>query len=208
MDSLLIKQRYIDEKIVLLAVVCDGVGSYTNGAFASARAVHLLNDWFDKLDTLTRIGMAMKDAVIYINRQIILEAEQKKIKTASTLSALILAENNYFIVHIGDSRVYCHDKQGLAVLTHDDVSVSGGLLGFIGQQDNILPGYFEGNAIGKTFLICSDGLYRRMDTSFLVSKMKILNKKLLKKTINALPQYVIERGEKDNITVAIVKIET
>ena len=39
MDSLLMKERAIDGRSVCMAVVCDGVGSMTDGAFAASSAV-------------------------------------------------------------------------------------------------------------------------------------------------------------------------
>ena len=46
MDSLFVEERRIEEKAALLAVVCDGVGSRADGAFASAYATESLASWF------------------------------------------------------------------------------------------------------------------------------------------------------------------
>lgn len=206
MDSLLLKSRDVDGKSALLAVVCDGVGSLADGAFASGTAAAMLREWFDKLETTGRIGLIMRDTVLNINSYIAAEAEKNGLNTASTLSALLLVESDYYIVHIGDSRVYSFSGGGLVTHTSDDVSESGKLTGYIGKEDEIFLQYSEGAAAGKTFLLCSDGLYKRMDESFMASMMKTWDKRTMKETMKALTDHVIKCGEQDNITLAIVKV--
>jgi len=207
MDSLLLKNRIIDKKNIMLAVVCDGVGSLSDGAFASGTAVKMLSEWFSELTDMNRIGIILRDVILKINLYIVSEAKKNNMNTASTLSALLLIENNYYAVHIGDSRIYIYENDLFSILTNDDVSESGKLRGCIGQTENIFLQYFEGAAENKTFLLCSDGLYKRMNIEFLTEKMKNFGKRYLKEYVNSLPKYVIECGEKDNITFALIKME-
>ena len=204
MDSLLLKSRAIEGKSAVLAVVCDGVGSLVDGGFASAMAVQMLSDWFDKVGTAQRIGLMVRDMVLDINRQIVYEAEKNNKDTASTLSALLMVDNDYYVVHVGDSRVYCLADNVLTALTGDDLSPTGKLTAYIGKRDDIFPQYSEGSAEGKVFLVCSDGLHNRMDLDFLASRIKNLNKRSMKEALEDLTQYVITRGEQDNITIALV----
>lgn len=208
MDSLLLKSGRISDKDALLVVVCDGVGSLRDGAFASGTAVRMLSEWFGRETNTDRIGLRMRDAILEINAYIMLEAKRKKMNTASTLSALLLIKDVYYIAHVGDSRIYSYEGDLLSVLTNDDVSESGKLTACIGQTENIVLQYSEGLAAGKIFLLCSDGLYKRMDPNFIVTKMKIENKRSLKESVEALTQYVINIGERDNISLALVKIES
>ena len=206
MDSLLLNSRRIAGKNSVLAVVCDGVGSLADGAFASGTAAVMLSEWFNKQASVERIGLIMRDTVLEINFRIVAQARERDLNTASTLSALLLVEDDYFIVHIGDSRIYSYGDGGMSVHTGDDVSESGKLLGYIGKRDEIFLQYSEGAATGKTFLVCSDGLYKRMDENFMATVMRNWSKRSVKEPIESLPQYVIKRGEQDNITLAIVKI--
>jgi serine/threonine protein phosphatase PrpC len=208
MDSLLLKCGLINETNALLAVVCDGVGSLADGDFASGTAVRKLSEWFDGVSSIEHIGLRLRDIILEINAHVISEAKQRNLETASTLSALLLIERDYHIAHIGDSRIYCYEDGELTILTSDDVSESGKLTACIGRSKDIFLQYYEGPATGKTFLICSDGAYKRMDIDFMIAKLKIWNKKSLNEPIETLPQYVIERGEQDNISLAIVKIES
>ena len=212
MDSVLLKRGTIQGRGALLALVCDGVGSMADGAFASGEATRMLGEWFDRADAADRVGLDMRDAVLRINGAIIAHAKVGRMDTATTLSALLLVENAYSVVHIGDSRIYCYDGrlaegQALSLLTGDHVSESGNLTACIGQRPDIFPQYAEGAADGKTFLLCSDGLYKRMDMGLMAAQLKGWGRQALKEPAEAMAQYVIERGETDNITVAMVKIE-
>ena len=208
MDSLLLKRGSIGKKDALLAVVCDGVGSLADGAYASGAAARMLGEWFDETETIERVGLRMRDAVLEINSIVMAEGRQKNLETASTLSALLMIGNDYYIVHVGDSRIYMYEDGALSVLTADDVSESGRLTSYIGRKDGIFIQYYEGAAAGKTFLVCSDGLYKRMDTDLLTATLKNWGKKTLKEPIEVLPRYVIDRGEQDNISLALVKLES
>lgn len=207
MDSLLLKCRSIKKEAALIAVVCDGVGSLADGAFAAGEAARLLGEWFDGLDDTNRIGLKMRDEILKINSIIAAEAMRNSIQTASTLSAVLLLSEQFFIVHVGDSRVYLYDNDSgcLSLLTNDDVSESGKLTMYIGQPNNMTLQYSEGSSAGKTILVCSDGIYKRMDTRFLSSNINADSANAAKNSVKVLTQYVIDRGEQDNITVALMK---
>jgi len=192
----------------MLAVVCDGVGSLEGGGFASGTAVRLLNDWLDTVSTTEHIGLRMRDSILDINKRIISDAKKQSIETASTISVLLLLEDNYFSVHAGDSRIYTIENNSLSLLTSDDVSQDGKLTSCIGRTENLFLQYTEGVATGKTFLLCSDGLYKRMDEGFMIAELQSWSKKTLDEPLKTLPQHVTERGEKDNISLSLVKIET
>jgi len=207
MDSLLLKSKTINGMNSILAVVCDGVGSLEGGGFASGTAVRLLNDWLDTVSTTEHIGLRMRDTILDINKQIITEAHKQGIETASTISALLLLEDSYFSVHAGDSRIYTIENKSLCLLTSDDVSQDGKLTACIGRTENLFLQYTEGLARGKTFLLCSDGLYKRMDETFMTTELQAWSKRTLDEPLKTLPRHVIERGEKDNISLSLVKIE-
>jgi serine/threonine protein phosphatase PrpC len=207
MDSLLLTVRRIGRGDALLAVVCDGVGSLEHGAVASGMAVRMLSEAFGALNDAERVGLTLSDAVLGINAHICREAKTQGISTATTLSALLITNGAYYIVHIGDSRIYGFNGGALTLLTHDDVSDSGRLAACIGRDENISLKYSEDDAVGKCFLLCTDGLYKRMDMEYLTEKLARINKRTLKGLVSALPRYVIEKGEQDNITLAIIKTE-
>lgn len=203
MDRLLLKKRTIAGQDVFLAVVCDGVGSMENGAVASSNAVQMLRAWMDDLEDTARLGLRLRDYVLEVNRQIVVQAREMGIRTATTLSALLLTEDQYYVVHAGDSRIYSFENEQLVQLTVDQVA-SGKLTTCIGYTEHMTLYYNEGIQQGKRFLLCSDGLYKRMNIDYLKQELAGVNGRTIKKVLERLTQYVIAQGETDNISVAIV----
>ena len=148
MDSLLLKERNISGTEVCLATVCDGVGSLENGAVASSLAIQILIDWLNRLTTTERIGLKLLDTVHDINQKIVQEAISNHVRTASTLSALLMADGKYYTSHVGDSRIYSCSEEGFHQLTEDQV-LNGKLTFYLGRPETISVHYSEGKCTGK-----------------------------------------------------------
>ncbi len=203
MDSLLMKERAIDGRSVCMAVVCDGVGSMTDGAFAASSAVRMLGSWFDQLRETGRLGLRLRDAVREVDRTIAQTAQRRGLKTAATLSALVVDRERYYIVHAGDSRIYgCWD--GVLTQLTQDHSSGGKLTSCIGRSGEAELYYNEGRCGEGIFLLCTDGLYKRMDPAFLQEELFRATPRTLGRAIRRLTRYVMERGERDNISLALV----
>lgn len=203
MDSLLLKKRIISGDEVCLAAVCDGVGSLESGAVASSLAIQMLIEWLNGVEDTERIGLALIETVQNINEAVVRESNEKGIRTASTLSALLLAGGRYYTAHVGDSRIYACSPTGLLQLTEDHV-VNGKLAVYLGKPEKLPVLYGEG-ALSKTkFLLCSDGLYKKLDVECIGKHCAQANKKNIPKILEKLVQAAIENGELDNISAAIV----
>ena len=205
MDSLLLTERTINGISSVLAVVCDGVGSMSDGAYASSVTVKLLNEWFESIDSTERAGLKLRDTILNINTEIVRTAGIKGLQTATTLSALMFVGEKYFVVHAGDSRIYTSSDKGLVLLTVDSVTETGKLTSYIGRRDNPELFYSEGEASNGVFLLCSDGLYKRTTAAWLWQNINADNRKSIRKTLNNLSDFAIKQGELDNISIAIVK---
>ena len=206
MDSLLLTSRQISGTPSVLAVVCDGVGSMIDGAYASMESVRSLNEWFSRLGDAERVGLSLRDEIFSINRRIIANAAGKGMKTATTLSALLLVGRQYYIAHAGDSRIYSVESSAILPLTVDNVTETGRLTSLIGRRNNPEVYYREGLANNDVFLLCSDGLYKRVDDQTLFINIDAGNRKALRKSLTLLSRSAIQRGESDNISIALVKI--
>lgn len=204
MDSLLLKERVIFENHICLAVVCDGVGSLQDGAFAASVTIHRLNEWFNSINNADNLGLLLRDKALKINEEIIDVAHARQIRTATTMSALLLYGEQYYLVHTGDSRIYSCENGAVTQLTQDQISSSGKLTACLGHSSNTSLFCDEGFSAGKHFLLCSDGLYKQMDPNYLQQKMRQLTRRNIRKTIEALAQHVVQKGEKDNISIALV----
>ena len=207
MDSLLLKERPLNGQSACLAVVCDGVGSTRDGAYASSAAAQMMWTWFDSIDCSERLGLQLCNCVLEINRYVAQAAQQKALQTASTLSALLIWKERYYIANVGDSRVYCLDRGRLFQLTEDQTS-NGKLTSWIGRANHIDVFYNEGICRKKRFLVCSDGLYKRMEMPYLQNALIGASKKNLEKIGEQLARHVIDLGETDNISAAIVLCES
>lgn len=204
MDGLFLSERIVGERSLLLSVICDGVGSTKDGAFAARTAIRLLNDWLDTVEFSTRLGLQLRDKVLEINGFITKEAGMRELDTASTLSALLLVDAAYYIVHLGDSRIYSYENGTMMQLTRDDISESGKLTSYLGRKQQVIPFYDDGSAEGKKFLLCSDGLYKTLDARELQGVFRELTRRNLRKSAEKLAELAIQRGERDNISVALI----
>lgn len=183
-DSLTVKVAKTSKGEIAIAVLCDGMGGLTNGEIASAHVVKAFQKWFDtRLKNWLEKNMD-KDALIKewsrlieeCNFQIMKFGENEGEMLGTTLTAILLIENYYYIVHIGDCRIY-EMKNEIRRITKDQTYVArevelghmtaeqakndsrkNVLLQCIGVDENINPVFLYGNIEEDTsFLLCSDG---------------------------------------------------
>lgn len=206
MDSLLLKERKISGTDVCLAAVCDGVGSLEKGAVASSLAIQMLIEWLNHLQTVEQIGFRLLDVVQRINQRVVQEADENNIQTASTFSALLISKGRYYIAHVGDSRIYSCSGGDLFQLTEDQV-INGKLAVYLGRPDQIPVIYREGECRGRKFLLCSDGLYKKLDRDCLAKYCAKADKKNIGQILDSLVQTAVNNGEMDNISAGLVVCE-
>lgn len=203
MDSLYLAGRVLQSTELCIAVVCDGVGGLPDGAFAASSATAMLRYWFENLEALSGLGLRLRDYVLAVNQAIFKRAKMRGMQTATTLSCLLLWQDQYCIVHAGDSRIYSWLNSYLQLLTHDHVS-DGCLTQSIGYSAETELYYREGISMrGQKFLLCSDGLYKKMRFSLLNNVMAGLTGENVGNAMRQLADHVIERGENDNISIAL-----
>ncbi|HHD81071.1 MAG TPA: serine/threonine-protein phosphatase, partial [Campylobacterales bacterium] len=148
-----------------VAVVCDGVGSATEGANAAKRtATQLVNNFKTKPNSWS-IQKSIESFIISINsvlyQESILNYERPELVT--TLTIVVIQGDRLYGANVGDSRVYLYRNQELTQLSQDHSMDEKGyenvLTQAIGMQESVAPYYFE-NRIQKSdyILLCSDGL--------------------------------------------------
>ncbi len=202
MDSLLLKSRQVSGRTFCMAAVCDGVGSLADGAFAASLAAQMLSNWFENLEDTERLGPRLLSYAASVNQGIV--AQARGMKTACTLSCLLLGETGYCVVHAGDSRIYLWEDGNMRQLTPDQVR-EGRLTSAVGRWDQPDIFYAEGpRQPGQRFLLCSDGLYKRMEPALLADAMERFTRRGMGRTLRRLTEHVIGLGERDNISAALV----
>ena len=204
MDSLLLKSRTVAGTEVCLAAGCDGVGSLADGALSAQWAVQMLYNWLENLEDAEELGARLRDYVQTMNLAIRTKAQKQQAETACTLSCLLLWRQWYCLAHVGDSRIYLWEQGALRQLTQDQAR-RGRLTQAMGHREHVTVFFQQGEQRGEQrFLLCSDGLYKRMEPETLGACMARLNRRSLQKALRQLTEHVISQGERDNISAALL----
>lgn len=234
-DSVLIKHAKADGKEVLLAVVCDGMGGLSRGELASATVVRAFSQWFDNnlsminsVDTAT-IGKHWTSLLVELNSKI--SAYSEKIKSdgmGTTFTGLLFIDNEYLIVHVGDTRAYFIDDS-LLQLTSDQTFIAreiqrgtmtveeaktdkrrNMLLQCVGASKTVDPEILTGEVKKGTYMLCSDGFRHEVSEEEFINNFsidKLFDKESMHRTAKELIELSKSRNEKDNISVVLVKAE-
>ncbi len=211
------------------AVVCDGMGGANGGNVASAIAVEqterLLLNRFKEDMSQGNIKSMIVNAVLRANTAIYERAAMNaELRGMGTTIVLMLAVGKRLhIAHVGDSRAYLKDKDGIRQLTMDHSYVQD-LVNFgqitkeearthprrniitrvLGVHDNVNVDYavWDFNA-GDIALACTDGLTNYVDEDLLKEYIDRYegNGEAL---INELIQFAVDNGGSDNITIAVL----
>lgn len=237
-DACCVRMMKIGEHSLVLAAVCDGVGGWQEGDYASKSTIQFLNNWFDYTVSRNVQGKSQEQLVVYLGREIeqciqkqnrlIYEYSQDKgIRTGTTLTLLVIIDQNYIIAQIGDSRAYRINHE-LQQLTEDQSLVAREIkegrlsrrearydkrrniiLQCIGISEKLRIAYKSGYVCGEdVFLLCSDGFVHELEDheiKELLNPVRLENRSSIKKCISDAVSLVKRRGEKDNITVVLVK---
>ena len=216
-DSLFLASDLLGEQEAVFGVICDGVGSLAGSGYASATVVLRLREWFsDSLsqtltgDPLPLLAASLTRTLSNVHLEIAAHSEENGIPAATTASALLIVGDAYFLIHVGDSRIY-RINHDIFLLTKDHVSRlpegSTALTRCIGIQRD--PGFFTATGAvfeEDAFLLCSDGFYHTLGRERLVRGIqKIRAKTDLDQLAAAFVQEARTGGEKDNISLGIIK---
>lgn len=213
-DSLAICQMVVRRKRCLMAVVCDGIGSLKDAEKASGYVTEQLVNWFyhagPKVFGRKRGSRAIQNAV----KREIYRVHQEFRKNSDeplgcTLSLLLVINRRYFLWNAGDSRTYLGRRGTVKLLTKDDVW-KGMLTKCIGN----FP--WRGVTVSKgwvrkkdTFLVCSDGFYRRLlqrELQAVLSGKQINTEKQAQNLLREAVSRLRSKDEKDDISAIYVKI--
>lgn len=221
---------------IAFAILCDGMGGLKNGELASAFVVNAFSKWFEtELPLLIDDNMVNFDVIKKRWNEITLEQGQKimqyglsqNISLGTTLSAILIANNEYIFVQVGDSRIYKLNttiqqltkdhtvvareiEQGR--LTEEEAKVDSRkniLLQCVGASKTIVPDIEIGTLQEEdTFLLCSDGFRHEISSEEIfgvIAPPVLTSEQIMKKSLIDLIELNKSRNEKDNITAMLVK---
>lgn len=234
-DSLTVKVINTVQGKMVLAVLCDGMGGLAKGEVASASVIRAFSEWAENdLPVLCR--KSIEDHEIRAQWEEIVNSQNRKIKSygdrlgirlGTTVVAMLITQNRYYILNIGDSRAY-KLKDKIEQITADHTFVArevalgnmteaqamvdsrrSVLLQCVGASDNIYPDMFFGDVIPDLmFMLCCDGFRHEVTSEELFTFLRPeIN--FDENTMNSYSLQLIElikqRQERDNISVVLVR---
>lgn len=237
-DSLAVKVVDTKDGNVAFAIVCDGMGGLSKGELASKEVILAFCDWFD--NTLlpdvangafdeVRLVNQWNDLVQTQNKRLGEYGAQNNLMLGTTLSAILFYRNFYYIVHVGDSRIYCLNNS-VAQLTNDQTfiarEIAAGrltpeqaktdprrsvLLQCVGASSVVEPEFTKGEiSPNSVYMLCSDGFRHVITDEEILEKIGPKNaesEETLKYGCIYLTELVKNRKENDNISVVVLKTE-
>ena len=236
------EDNFLVDKKLSLFIVADGMGGHASGEVASDIAVHEFRNTVEAQheliekygkgeagvrpqDILNLLESALQAAGHAINQRG--KAEPDKRGMGTTTSALLIAGDRGFIVHVGDSRIYLLRSGQVIQLTEDH-----SLINELVRRGKIAKGGIESspykaykNAVtravgvyetvqadtidfeilpGDQFLLCSDGLHTYLTEPKMIELMSPAD-------ITLAPQRFVElanaAGGQDNITAVVLRVD-
>ncbi|MBQ9936550.1 MAG: serine/threonine-protein phosphatase [Lachnospiraceae bacterium] len=235
-DSLAIKVVETKKGKVAFAIVCDGMGGLSKGELASKEVIMAFSDWFDNtlIDQINANGLdegklvsQWNDIIQVQNKRLGEYGEKNSIMLGTTVSAILLFNEDYYIVHVGDSRVYALSDRVLQ-LTKDQTFIAreieagrmtveqsktdprrSVLLQCVGASQVVEPEFVKGRITKNTvYMLCSDGFRHQISEKEMLDKIgpsATSTEQDMEFGCRYLTETVKSRKESDNITVAVIR---
>ena len=208
-----------------LMIVADGMGGHRGGATASRLAAETVKAQYLGSES-EDIPTALRDSLSRANARIYSEAQSNpELRGMGTTTSVLAVRNDQgWLAHVGDSRIYMIRNEQIEQLT-DDHSLVATMVreGLLTSQEaeshprrNVLQrsmGVAEDVEIdvrgpielkeGDTFILCSDGLHGVVKEEELlrVAKMPIDS------AADEFLRLALSRGAPDNVTVIVARVE-
>lgn len=206
-----------------LGAICDGIGGLEHGEVASGIVCDGLAKWYEdvkewidikKVDE-TIIYCHLKDTIEVLNQKVLDYYKANGVRTGTTMSLIMILRQKFYIIQVGDSRIYRYRKH-LQQLTEDEtiVDYSGErckkyLANFMGKAEVLKFSSVTGKIrAGDHFLFCSDGLYHRLlESDFDKKQLYYASTEELHHFCHDLVENMKERGETDNLSAGLIIIK-
>lgn len=236
-DSLMIKVADTDYGRVCFAIVCDGMGGLSKGELASASLIRIFSRWFEQ-EFPEILYRGIRAEVLKKNwEQLVYEANfrigsystQHQVKMGTTIVALLLVGNVYYVLNVGDSRAYeltdtirqitkdqtvIQREMDLGRMTAEEAKRDprrNMLLQCVGASNVIDPDFYMGEAKnGSHFLLCSDGFRHVIGPEEILEKLgpaSATTEAEMAENIHFMIELNKYRREEDNISAVLVRIK-
>ena len=236
-DSIAIKMMDTPGGRAVFAIVCDGMGGLSSGELASKEVIHAYCDWFD-----TSFATAISNGVYNVEEiiktwRMLAQVENQKLAMygakqgaglGTTLSGLLIYQDKYLMVQVGDSRIYELTATSVKQITEDQSvvakEVAAGrltpeqalrdprrsiLLQCIGASPTVEPAFYRGPVQPETsYLVCSDGFCHEVSHQELLDQLgpqACTDPTVMRQNCIYLTDLVKQRKEQDNISLVLLK---
>lgn len=234
-DSVSVKVINTAAGRMAFGILCDGMGGLAEGEVASAEVIRAFDEWVRKeLPALSSgpiedyvIRQQWEKIIIDENEKIKAYGGRRGIKLGTTVSAILLTQSRYYIVNVGDTRVY-ELTYGIQQITNDQTfvarEVSLGhmteeeaehddrrsiLLQCVGASEEVYPDFFFGDVQNDAvYMLCCDGFRHEISKEEMYQMLQpaaLLSQDAMNANSLALIELNKQRRERDNITVALIR---
>ncbi len=209
----------VRNEYVAVFVIADGVGGLSMGEQASKIAIQNIQSWWS-LDmpkdygNIDKVLSGLIKRLEKINTDILHNSNKFECEMATTMSLLLIYKEMYYILHIGDSRIYLV-KNNVIQLTEDHTQKDKHsermlLAQYLGGsrkrfEYQLTSGNIKAN---EYFVLGSDGVFNRINNKTILDMTTDIDKEYISMNdgCNQIIEKVKLRGETDNITIVVVKI--
>jgi len=234
-DSFCLKIAKTPNANIVFVILCDGMGGLKNGELASSWVVNAFSAWFE-----SELPAELKRNATFEqikNRWNIIANEQNQkignygrsngFKLGTTLTAVLIIDNKFLIIHVGDTRIY-KINDTITQLTKDQTVVAmevekhrltqeqaktdarkNELLQCVGASPKVIPDYDTGTlSENDVFLLCSDGFRHEVcdeELFGILASQLLTSENVMKKCLVDLINLNKDRKEQDNITALLIK---
>ncbi len=223
-DSIVFLGHRIKTHCLAVLAICDGIGGLSCGEEASRMVKSGIEKWIDSImEWLTPENIDenilfshIKDAAEQWNNDVFDYSAVNSINTGTTMSLLMVVDDRFQIIQVGDSRVYGMKDGIMSQLTVDasvtkikDGKPKAYLENYMGKKAELWFSEMSGKIEeGTLFVVCSDGLYHHLSAEDLEMKPSDMrNERRLEEKCRSLIETMIERGETDNISVGLLFVD-
>lgn len=234
-DSLSVKVINTSLGKMSFAILCDGMGGLAKGEVASASVIRAFDAWVaNELPllcgkTLNENEIRMQWEKILLSQNVMIKTygARQGVKLGTTAVILLLTEDNYYVMNVGDSRAY-EITDTLKQLTLDQTFVArevalgnmtpeqaeiderrSVLLQCIGASEEVYPDFFVGQTkINATYMLCSDGFRHEITPDEIFERLQpgvLMNDSVMNQNTIELIELNKQRYERDNISVVLVR---
>lgn len=224
------------EEYIAFLVVCDGMGGLEHGELASTTVLSAFEMWFqreipslaNRFDRMEQVRLQWNELLDYENRHLYEISQQQNIQMGTALAALLLWEDSYLSVNVGDVRgyllrnrleqltvdqSYVAEQVAAGRLTQDEARVHPGqhiLLHCIGLEKKLEAVFTSGKTQDNDiYLLCSDGFTHKLWDAELEALLRDQRSTALGDSLqDGLTELVFrarQRGEQDDITAIAIR---